>query len=232
MGFLASYTRYFCLPLKLVFLAEQPGTIPGLCLKNMDLVFATHNPNKIKEVQPLLPPFIRLITLDSLGCDTDIPETGATLKENALLKARYVQERYGMPCFADDTGLLVSALDGAPGVHSARYAGVQKNADDNMNKLLGALQANDDRDAYFETVIALVLGGETKFFSGRVNGSISRERSGDHGFGYDPIFIPEGYSKSFASLSLQEKNLISHRARALRKLIGYLGQLQPDKWQG
>ncbi len=188
----------------------------------MELVFATHNPNKIKEVRLLLPAHIRLHTLESLGCYTDIPETGATLEENARLKADYVAGRYGLPCFADDTGLLVNALHGAPGVHSARYAGGQKSAGDNMDKLLRELENTHDREARFETVIALVQDGDTRFFKGEVRGTITREKSGQGGFGYDPVFMPDGYDRTFAALPLEVKNRISHRARALQELIAYL----------
>lgn len=194
----------------------------------MDLVFATHNLNKIKEIEPLLPPYIRLHTLQSIGCSFDIPETGATLEENALQKAKYISERYGYGCFADDTGLLVKALNDAPGVHSARYAGSRKNADENMDKLLRELEGNPERRARFETVIALILEGETRFFRGTVHGEITLERSGKAGFGYDPIFRPAGSNLTFAALPLEEKNRISHRARAFDQLIRYLGGLRTN----
>lgn len=188
----------------------------------MDLVFATNNLNKIKEAAPLLPTYIRLRTLASIGCREDIPETGKSLEENALQKANYVREKYGFDCFADDTGLMVEALNDAPGVHSARYAGEQKNTEDNMEKLLTELADNPYRAARFVTVIALILEGETHIFRGVVHGEISRESSGSAGFGYDPIFIPAGYNRTFAALSMEEKNRISHRAKALNQLQNYL----------
>lgn len=198
----------------------------------MQLVFATHNPNKIEEIRPLLPSSFQLVTLQSLGCTTDIPETGATLEKNALLKAQYVSRNYGLPCFADDTGLLVDALNGAPGIHSARYAGKKRNASDNMNKLLRALGDTQFRSARFETVIALVLNGGQQLFKGVVHGKIAHERSGKGGFGYDPIFIPEGYKRSFAELPLEKKNQISHRSRAFQKLITYLESLSNTGLKG
>ncbi len=193
----------------------------------MDLVFATNNLNKIKEAAPLLPSCIRMRTLASIGCSEDIPETGKSLEENALQKANYIREKYGYDCFADDTGLMVEGLNDAPGVHSARYAGEKKNAEDNMEKLLGELADNPCRAARFETVIALILQGQTRIFRGVVYGEIARERSGSAGFGYDPIFIPAGYNRSFASLSMEEKNRISHRAKALEQLQNYLENHRP-----
>lgn len=170
----------------------------------------------------MLPPGIRLFSLEAIGCTEEIPETGRTLQENAILKARHVWDHYGMACFADDTGLLVDALEGAPGVFSARYAGEEKNATANMAKLLRELHGVTNRTARFETVIALVLGGDIQCFNGKVVGSITREPSGTGGFGYDPIFMPQGQDRSFAALSPEEKNRISHRALALRQLIHYL----------
>lgn len=188
----------------------------------MKLVFATHNQNKVKEVQALLPGNLSLLSLTDIGCTQEIPETGKTLEENARLKADYVTKNYGFPCFADDTGLLVAILNGAPGVYSARYAGERANADDNMEKLLQALTAAVDRTARFETVIALNLNNEQHLFTGKIEGKIIHEKRGDKGFGYDPIFKPKGYAKTFAELPLEVKNKISHRAKAIQQLITYL----------
>lgn len=190
----------------------------------MDLVFATHNTHKTREILPLLPPDIRLHTLDSLDHQSEIEETGQTLEENARIKARHIHLKYGYPCFADDTGLIVPALGGAPGVYSARYAGPEKNAADNMRKLLQALGPQADRSARFETVIALTDGSSTHLFKGIVTGIIAHEPRGKGGFGYDPIFIPDGYDRTFAELPLSEKNRISHRARAISKLIDHLNK--------
>ena len=187
-----------------------------------NLVFATHNPNKVAEVRLLLPSNIRLKSLQEIDCLEEIPETGQTLEENALLKAQYVYDRYGFPCFADDTGLLVDALNGAPGVLSARYAGAQKSADANIRKLLGCLEGESARQARFETAIALVGLGETQIFKGEVTGCITPEPAGHGGFGYDPIFVPSGYKYTFSEMPLTEKNRISHRAKALEKLVAYL----------
>lgn len=188
----------------------------------MKLVFATHNLNKLYEVQLLLPKHITLLSLDDIGCTKEIPETSDTLKGNAKLKADFVTEHYKMPCFADDTGLLVDALNGEPGVYSARYAGEQKNADDNMNKLLEALKGDANRAAHFKTVISLNLSNENHFFEGIVEGTITTEKQGEAGFGYDPIFRPNGYQETFAQLSTATKNKISHRGKAFRKLIDKL----------
>lgn len=187
-----------------------------------NLVFATHNPNKVSEVSLLLPAHIRLRTLEDIGCNEEIPETGDTLQENALIKAQYVWNVYGFPCFADDTGLLVDALNGAPGVHSARFAGEQKRSDANIGKLLKCLEGHRSRRARFETVIALAGMGAPMVFKGEVRGSITHIPSGKGGFGYDPVFRPTGFEVTFAELPLAEKNKISHRARALEQLIQYL----------
>ncbi|MEK6155652.1 non-canonical purine NTP diphosphatase [Flavobacteriaceae bacterium 3-367] len=187
----------------------------------MELVFATHNQNKFREVKGLLPGHISLLSLKDIGCSHEIPETEDTLEGNALLKAKHVSDHHGYPCFADDTGLLVDALNGAPGVHSARYAGAQKSAEDNMDKLLKALKGKH-RTAQFKTVIALRNGTENQLFTGIVKGQITPEKHGRRGFGYDPIFRPEGYDKTFAELPLAEKNRISHRGRAIQHLITYL----------
>lgn len=190
--------------------------------QHMKLVFATHNQNKFKEVEVLLPPQIQMVSLTDIGCHDEIPETAETLKGNAQLKADFVTENYGLPCFADDTGLLVDALDGAPGVYSARYAGVQKNAEDNINKLLKELESKDSRTARFETSIALNLGEKRLFFTGEVFGKITHTRKGSKGFGYDPVFKPTGHDQTFAELPLEIKNSISHRGRAIQKLLSHL----------
>lgn len=188
----------------------------------MELVFATHNKNKLKEVQALLPKHITLLSLEDIGCTEDIAETGTTIEENALIKANYVANTYNLPCFADDTGLLIDALKGAPGVYSARYAGEQKSAEDNMQKLLHNLEGKTQRNAHFKTVIALVIGAKTHQFTGIVEGHITETKQGEQGFGYDPIFCPNGYTLTFAQLPLAEKNSISHRGKAMKKLIEHL----------
>ncbi len=164
----------------------------------------------------------RVLSLSDIGCNVDIPETGTTLRDNACQKARFVKEHYGYDCFADDTGLMVDVLDGAPGVYSARYAGNSHDSEANMNLLLKNLVDKDNRKAHFSTFICLIQDGEPVFFEGRVDGVILRERQGAEGFGYDPIFKPEGYEVSFAQMSSDEKNSISHRGRATVKLIDYL----------
>lgn len=188
----------------------------------MQLVFASNNKNKIKEIQELLPNSIEILSLESIGCHEEIPETAETIEGNAILKANYVTEKYGYNCFADDTGLEIDALDGAPGVYSARYAGEQKNADDNMNKVLNALANTNNRKAQFKTVIALNINGEQQLFTGIAKGKITTEKSGNQGFGYDPIFQPEGFQETFADLPLETKNQISHRGKATQLLINYL----------
>jgi XTP/dITP diphosphohydrolase len=191
----------------------------------MQLVFATNNPNKIKEVQALVPKHINLLSLADILCIEDIPETQATIEGNAIQKADYIKTNYGYDCFADDTGLEVEELDGQPGVFSARYAGHQRNATDNTNKLLTDLMDKDNRDARFKTVIALHLNGELKTFTGICNGEITKEKQGEGGFGYDPIFKPEGFDKTFAEISLEVKNSIGHRGKAVQKLIAFLEDL-------
>ncbi|SHG59876.1 XTP/dITP diphosphohydrolase [Flavobacterium fluvii] len=188
----------------------------------MKLVFATNNKNKILEVQQLLPSTIEIISLESIGCFEEIPETADTIEENAIMKANYVTQKYGYNCFADDTGLEVEALNGAPGVYSARYAGEQRNADDNMNKLLEALTDKTNRNAQFKTVIALNLDGKQHLFTGIARGEITLEKTGNQGFGYDPIFQPEGFTATFAQLSMAEKGIISHRGKATQLLIDFL----------
>ncbi|MCI7309293.1 MAG: non-canonical purine NTP diphosphatase [Prevotella sp.] len=185
----------------------------------MKIVFATNNQHKLEEIRHILGEQFEIVSLQDIGCNTDIPETGETLEENALIKARYVYERYGLDCFADDTGLEVDALGGEPGVRSARYAeGAGHDSEANMSKLLANLKENNNRKARFRTVIALIIKGEEQLFEGVVRGEISRSRSGSEGFGYDPIFVPEGYDRSFAELGAEIKNSISHRARAVEKL--------------
>ena len=191
----------------------------------MKLVFATHNQNKFEEVKKLLPHFIELESLTTIGCTEEIAETGMTLEENAKIKADYVTSTYGLSCFSDDTGLLVDALNGAPGVFSARYAGTEKDANANMEKLLNALEGEKNRVACFETVIALNLNGKHHVFKGKVDGRIIHEKKGEKGFGYDPIFRPDGFEKTFAELSMEQKNRISHRARAIEQLTTFLSSL-------
>ncbi|WP_396163734.1 non-canonical purine NTP diphosphatase, partial [Flavobacterium sp.] len=185
----------------------------------MKLVFASNNKNKIQEIQALVPNTIQIVSLEEIGCFEDIPETADTIEGNAILKANYVTEKYGYDCFADDTGLEVEALNGAPGVYSARYAGEQKDANDNMDKLLSELKDKSNRKANFKTVIALNLKGKQNIFTGIINGKIIEEKIGTNGFGYDPIFVADGYEKTFAELSMEEKSTISHRGIAVKQLI-------------
>lgn len=186
------------------------------------IVFATNNAHKIAEVKAVLGEGYELVTLKEVGITEDIPETGATLDENASLKARYVYNRTGLDCFADDTGLEVEALNGAPGVHSARYATDGHDFKANNRKLLHELQGADNRRARFRTVISLIRGGVEQHVEGIVEGTIAREESGAEGFGYDPLFIPTGHDRSFAEMSAEEKNAISHRGRAVAKLAAIL----------
>jgi XTP/dITP diphosphohydrolase len=188
----------------------------------MQLVFASNNKNKILEIQSMLPETIKILSLESIGCHEEIPETADTIEGNAILKANYVTRNYGYDCFADDTGLEVDSLNGEPGVFSARYAGEQRDADDNMNKLLEALSDKDNRKAQFKTVIALNLNGKQHLFTGIARGEITLEKTGNQGFGYDPIFKPEEYQETFAQLSLDIKNKISHRGKATLQLIDFL----------
>lgn len=186
------------------------------------IVFATGNPNKIKEVKELLDNQFEIIGLKDIGCTEDIPETQPTIEGNALQKARYVVENYGVNCFAEDTGLEIESLNMEPGVFSARYAGPQRSAEDNMNLVLEKLKNHTNRNARFKTVIALIIDGKEYTFEGIVNGKIAQTKTGDAGFGYDPIFLPENQSISFAEMNSMEKNKISHRGRAVRKLIKWL----------
>ena len=188
----------------------------------MKLVFASNNKNKISEIQQMLPKEITLLSLEDIGCFVDIPETANTIEENAILKANYVTEKYGYNCFADDTGLEVDALNGEPGVYSARYAGEQKNSEDNMNKLLSELQDKNNRSANFKTVIALNINNTQHLFTGIAKGTIIEHKKGNQGFGYDPIFLPENYEKTFAEMNLDEKATLSHRGKATKELITFL----------
>jgi XTP/dITP diphosphohydrolase len=188
----------------------------------MELVFASNNKNKIKEIQSILNGSIQLLSLEEIGCHEEIPETADTIEGNAIMKANYVTEKYGYNCFADDTGLEVKSLNGEPGVYSARYAGEQKDSNDNMNKLLEALKDKSDRSAQFKTVISLNLNGEQHLFTGIAKGNITVNKTGHRGFGYDPIFQPENYTETFAELASEIKNKISHRAKATQQLIDFL----------
>jgi XTP/dITP diphosphohydrolase len=188
----------------------------------MKLVFASNNKNKIAEIQSMLPESIKILSLEDINCLEDIPETADTIEGNAILKADYVTQKYGYDCFADDTGLEVNALNGEPGVYSARYAGEQKNADDNMNKLLDALKNEENRGAQFKTVITLNLEGKQYLFTGIAKGNITRTKTGTNGFGYDPIFKPENFDETFAELPLETKNAIGHRGKAVQQLIDFL----------
>lgn len=188
----------------------------------MQLVFASNNKNKIQEIQQLLPSSIQILSLKDIGCTEEIPETAETIEGNAILKANYVTDKYGYDCFADDTGLEIEALNGAPGVYSARYAGGHKNADDNMNKVLFEMDSIAFRKAHFKTVIALNINKEQYLFTGVVNGEIINTKKGTQGFGYDPIFQPNNYNCTFAEISMEEKSEISHRGIATRKLIEFL----------
>jgi XTP/dITP diphosphohydrolase len=191
----------------------------------MTLVFASDNANKISEIRRMLPENIRILSLKEIGCTEEIPETADTIEGNAILKADYVTRNYGYDCFADDTGLEVDALRGAPGVYSARYAGEQKSSADNIEKLLEELDNESNRKAAFKTVIALNIKGKQHLFTGIVRGEITREKSGESGFGYDPVFVAEGYQQTFAEIPIDEKAAISHRGKAVRQLVSFLNSL-------
>lgn len=191
----------------------------------MQLVFATNNLNKLSEVQKMLPESIQLLSLKDINCFDDIEETATTLEGNAQIKANHITEKFGYNCFADDTGLEVKSLNGEPGVYSARYAGEPANAENNMQKLLSELGEATDRQAQFRTSICLNLNGKQYLFDGICNGTILSEKQGEKGFGYDPIFQPEGYTQSFAEMSSDEKNAISHRGKAIQKLVDFLNSL-------
>lgn len=186
------------------------------------IVFATNNKHKLDEVKEMLLSEYQIVSLAEINCFDDIPETAETLEGNALIKARYIHQKYGCDCFADDTGLEVEALNGAPGVYSARYAGEAHDAQANMKKLLNELGQNANRKACFRTVIALIVDDKEYYFEGRVDGSISLNPKGSAGFGYDPVFVPNGYEQSFAELGIEIKNKISHRALAVEKLVAFL----------
>lgn len=187
-----------------------------------ELVIATNNQHKVEEIRRALGNKIKLISLKDLGCREEIPEDGTTLKENAYQKAKYIWDKYNKNCFADDTGLMVEALDGAPGVYSARYAGEHCSFDDNIDLLLENMEGKTNRNACFATVICLIQDGEPVYFEGKCEGCILTERYGRGGFGYDPIFMPKDYGESFAEISMEEKNKISHRGKATEKLIKHL----------
>ena len=188
-------------------------------------VFATNNAHKLKEVAAIVGHQIELLSLEDIGCHDDIPETSDTLEGNTLQKAKYVYERYHIDCFADDTGLEVEALDGAPGVYSARYAGEGHNSEENIRKLLHELEGKDNRKARFRTVFALIINGKEHLFEGIVKGEIIATKRGTSGFGYDPVFVPEGFTQTFAEMSDAQKNKISHRAIGVNKLCKFLNSL-------
>ena len=188
------------------------------------IVFATNNEHKLREIRAIIHDGTEVLSLADIGCHADIPETADTLEGNALIKAHFVYDNYGYDCFADDTGLEVEALDGAPGVHTARYAGDDQDSQANMRKLLQEMKGKDNRNARFRTAIALIQGGEEHLFSGEVHGTITTEPLGNKGFGYDPVFIPEDTGLTFAQLGEDVKNRISHRARAVAKLTDFLNK--------
>lgn len=188
----------------------------------MELVFATNNPNKLNELQEMLGKEFRLLGLKEIGCYDEIPEDQPTLEGNARQKAFYIFDKYGFSCFADDTGLEIEALNGEPGVYSARYAGPEKDSRANMDKVLQKMAKINNRKARFRTVISLVIDGKEKQFEGVAEGEIIREKRGAEGFGYDPVFLPAGHSRTFAEMPLEEKNEISHRGKAVQKLVHYL----------
>lgn len=187
----------------------------------MEIVFATNNSHKLEEARRMFGERMKILSLSEIGCHDDIPETAETLEGNALIKARWVKEKYGYDCFADDTGLMVDALGGAPGVYSARYAGEHCSPADNVAKMLCEMQDKDERTARFKTVVALIYQGDEYLFEGTVEGVISRSPHGEEGFGYDPIFLPEGDHRSFAEMAPCEKDAISHRGRAMAKLAAF-----------
>lgn len=186
------------------------------------LVFATNNAHKLSEIRAILKDKVEILSLSDINCNVDIPETEDTLEGNSLLKARYVYDHYNLNCFADDTGLEVEALHGAPGVHTARFAGETKDTNANVDKLLGCLEGEQNRKACFRTVITLIFDGDVEVFEGCIHGTITNKREGEDGFGYDPVFKPEGYDRTFAEMGADEKNKISHRGIAVGKLCLYL----------
>ncbi|CAM3367883.1 non-canonical purine NTP diphosphatase [Aequorivita lipolytica] len=190
----------------------------------MKLVFATHNKNKYIEVKTMLPKHIELLSLDDIGCNEEIEETADTIEGNAILKANYVRDNYKLDCFADDTGLEVKSLNNEPGIYSARYAGDSHNSEANIKKLLKNLEGKEDRSARFKTAIALTLNRSEIMFLGICEGEITKELRGESGFGYDPIFQPKGFDKTFAEMTLTQKSKIGHRGKAMRQLIDYLSK--------
>lgn len=190
------------------------------------LVFVTNNKHKLAEIYAMLNNKIQISSLKDINCDVNIPETGNTIAENALLKAEYVYKNYQLNCFADDTGLEIEAIDGAPGVYSARYAGIDQNSEANVKKVLAELKGKKNRDAQFRTVISLIIDGKETLFEGIIKGKIIEEKRGNSGFGYDPIFMPDGYDKTFAELGEEIKNKISHRALAIKQLCKFLNDLK------
>ncbi len=190
----------------------------------MEIVFATNNQHKLEELQALLGDEFRLLSLQDIGCNEDVPEEQATLEGNASQKSWYIYDKYGKNCFADDTGLEIEALNGEPGVYSARYAGPERSSEANMQKVLRKLLKINHRKARFRTVISLIVNGKETQFEGIVTGEILKEKKGGDGFGYDPIFKPDGFEQSFAEMGLDEKNKISHRGRAVQKLVHYLAE--------
>lgn len=192
----------------------------------MKIIFASNNKNKVEEIQNQLPAHIQIVTLEEIGHLEDIEENGKTIEENAIIKADFIANKYKLPCFADDTGLEIEALNGAPGVYSARYAGEEKSADKNMNLVLKNLQNISNRKAQFKTVIALNINNKQYLFKGIVKGEITYSKTGKNGFGYDPIFEPEHVGKTFAEMSLKEKNKLSHRGRAVTQLISFLNKFE------
>lgn len=192
-------------------------------MNKLKLVFATNNQNKLKEVQAMLTNF-KIVSLAEINCFDEIPETAETLEGNAILKANFITEKYGLNCFADDTGLEVEALNNEPGVYSARYAGEENNAEGNMKKLLLELGNNHNRKAQFRTAVALNINGKQYIFEGICKGAILKEKQGEKGFGYDPIFMPESFNKSFAEMDMNEKGSVSHRGKAIEKLVTFLNE--------
>tara|TARA_B100000214_G_scaffold244778_1_gene179515 strand:- start:1289 stop:1864 length:576 start_codon:yes stop_codon:yes gene_type:complete len=190
----------------------------------MKIVFATNNLNKLSEIKSLVPNSIEILSLNDISCNEELPETNPTIEENAIQKARYIYDNYGFNCFADDTGLEINALGGEPGVYSARYAGEDCNAEDNIKKVLHNMQEEEDRSAVFITVIALIINGKVTLFEGQCSGIITKTRIGMEGFGYDPIFMPKGFTKTFAEMAKKEKGLISHRGKAVKNLVRFLSK--------
>lgn len=191
-------------------------------MTKIDLLFATSNKNKVLEIKKVLPKEFNIKSLDDIGFCEEVPENENTIEGNAIFKANYIYKKYNLNVFADDTGLEVDSLNGKPGVHSARYAGISKNSTDNINKLLKKLKNKKNRKARFKTIIALILNSKIHTFEGVVEGIITKKPKGENGFGYDPVFIPRGYTKTFGELSIEEKNSISHRSLAMNKLIDFI----------